>query len=469
MRRLFRKLFRDEREPFADCGAGGAVRTERADPGMKRFFRRLRSLVLLAGIAFAAWYGLRARSSPRPADNPAILAELPADTAVPAVRHPLEGEYFDTAVARAWRYVDDGWEPGTGFVRTVTDYPVATVWDIGSGLAALFSAHELGLLPSAEYDRRIETLLTTLRTIPLFDGAAFNKTYGTPSGRMLGRDDSPSPRGFGWSALDLGRLLIWLRIIADHEPRYAADAAEIVDRMDMDRLLEDGLLRGEDLDSRGRTRRYPEGTLAYEQYAARGFALWGKDADLALSFTAHSEPLRLWDATVLIDRRPRSCLTSDPLVLLGLELGWSDAARRLALGVLAAQEARYQRTGQVTIASEDASAVPPHHFYYYCLHGDGLPFRIMTAGHLPLPDGPRTVSAKAALAWYALVPNEYTALALDHVVSAWGEQPDIIAGVEEESGLAVGPPNVNTAAVILESAAYLRRGRPLIEGVRPSN
>ena len=430
-----------------------------------RRFRGLFRLIALITIAIGVASLLRSPRE-RAVERPELLDALMPDTptASPPFAHPQDEEWFDSAAIRAWRYVDSATEPRTGLVRTVTDYPVATAWDIGSTLAALHSAHELGLLTAADFDRRTATLLNTLNRIELFDRTAFNKTYSTASGRMLGRDDAPSTRGFGWSALDLGRLLIWLRIIADHHPAHSASAAAVAARLDFDRLVAGGHILGEDLDRRGRPRTYPEGTLAYEQYAARGFALWGHEAPEALSFTANAEPLRLWNETILVDRRPRACITSEPLVLLGLELGWNDAARRLSLSALRAQQARFLRTGRVTIASEDASTVAPHYFFYYCIHGDGLPFRLMTAGHIPISDGPRTVSAKAALAWFALVPDPYTRTAVEHVMTAWHDAgPELIAGVDEETGLAVGPANINTAAVVLEAALYRRRGGPIGE------
>lgn len=416
-------------------------------------------LLALLGLVLGAvvWY-----RPDRAGDDPRVLDRLAADTAaVPELRHPEEAALLRMAAERAWAYVDAGYEPRTGLIRTVPEYPVATVWDMGSSVAALMAGHELGFLGREQFEERLGRLLATLHRLELFDGAAFNKTYSTTSGRMLGRDDAPSARGYGWSAIDLGRLLIWLRIVAEREPRFAAEARAIVERLDVGRIVRDGLLWGEDLDSRGRPRTYPEGTLGYEQYAARGFALWGYPAERALSVTANAQPVEMGGETLLVDRRRRDCLTSEPFVLTGLELGWSPGMRLLAQSVLRVQAARHRETGQVTIASEDASLVPPHHFYYFCIRADGEAFQVYAAGHARTPDGPRIVSAKATWAWYALLPGEYTALALGHVADAWSD-PALIAGVEERTGRPVGPPNINTAAVLLEAAAYVARGRPLL-------
>lgn len=422
-------------------------------------------LVLLAAAAAGAGIGYWRTGSRSAGDDPRLLSRLSGDT-VPAAaaswRHPQEDALFARAAERAWAYIDQSYEPRTGLIRTVREYPVATVWDMGSGLAALMSARELGLVERPVFEERMGRALATLQRLELFDGAAFNKTYATASGRMLGRDDAPSTRGYGWSAIDLGRLLIWLRIVAEREPRFAADARRVVERLDLARVVRAGLLWGEDLDSRGRPRTYPEGTLGYEQYAARGFALWGYPADKSLSVTASAQPLELWGETLLVDRRPRDCLTSEPFVLTGLELGWSPGMRLLAESVLRVQQARFERTGQLTIASEDASLVPPHHFYYYCVYAEGSPFQVFAAGHAAAPDGPRTVSVKAAWGWYALLPGEYTGRALDHITAAWTDTTTLITGVEEGTGAPAGPPNVNTAAVLLEAAAYRARGRPLL-------
>jgi len=53
------------------------------------------------------------------------------------------------------------------------------------------------------------------------------------------------------------------------------------------------------------------------------------------------------------------------------------------------------------------------------------------------------------------------------IVDELSELRDILARLEVGSsyptGAAVGPPNINTAAIILEAALYLRRGRPILD------
>jgi hypothetical protein len=426
-----------------------------------------RTLLVLLAIALAGWvvYQWLQRRAERTVATAAeaALGAMPAAVSEPPARLAAEEEVFASAAARAWSYVESHYQPQTGMTRTVPEYAVATTWDIASMLAAYYGARELGLIDEADWDRRAGRLLETLAGLPLFEGAAFNKTYGTDSGRILERNDSPSVGGFGWSTTDLGRLLIWLRIVAAHDPDHAAAAERVARRIDLERIVRDGYLWSEERDRRGRLRSFPEGFIGYEQYAASGFALWGAVAERARSLTANTRGLTLWDDVVLIDRRPRSCLTSEPFILAGLEFGWSADMARLALAVLDAQESRHRRTGRITIASEDASTTPPWHFYYHCIYGDAGPFSLAVQGGQPLREGPLTVSAKAAFAWYVLTPTAYTARALETVSAAWGADSLLIAGLDEETGETVGPPNINTAAVILEAALYRQRGRPFLD------
>jgi hypothetical protein len=369
---------------------------------------------------------------------------------------------FDEAARSAWAYVARHYEPATGLVDATEGYAYATVWDIGSGIAALYAGHALALLDDTEYDVRMRRVLATLRTMGLVDRAAFNKVYSTRTATMSDRDGQPSTRGYGWSTIDGGRLLVWLKIVAATQAEYAADAAAIVQRLDFTRLVSDGYMWGQDFDAARTPRRYQEGQIGYEQYAARGFAAWGANVDRALGLEENGLPITIMGRMLYADARGRDRLTSDPVVLMGLELGWDPPMERLARNLLAVQEARYRQTGRVTIVAEDSISRPPHFFYYYSAYTHRQAFGVDVQTPGVFVDEPRWVSAKAAYAWHALLPGPYTRLAIQTVAPArtaagWG------AGVFEGTSTSTGTLNINTAAVILTAALVERRGRPLLE------
>ena len=391
-----------------------------------------------------------------------VGALLQAPTAPPVAdsARPLD-PVFDSAAVIAWRQFERLWVPESGLANATFDYEKLTTWDIGSVLGALYSAKILGLLDPASYIERMSRTLRTLDSMPLFRDSVFHKLYDARTARMVNRDGRVSERGYAWSATDLGRFLVWLRIVANGDPAFAPLAQDIVQRMHLDRVVMKGYLHGEDATPGRRRYHFQEGRVGYEQYAAHGFALWGHDVALAEDLNTNAQPVTVLEVELLRDKRGLDRLTSEPLVLMGLELGWTPDEDRLARAVLEAQAQRYRQTRIITIASEDAVGIAPHFFYYYCIYCSGRSFVIETHAPGQRVSSPRWVSTKATFGWHALLPSEYTQLALDYVQRAranvgWS------SGVLERSGVPTRSYDINTAAIILEAAAYRKLGRPLL-------
>lgn len=403
--------------------------------------------------------GAEVRTLAAPATT--VAAALPA---APEPRlTPEQLARYDDAARTAWRYVEQTYQPRTGFMGAHLTYGFGTVWDMASGMAALYSGHALGLIDDATYDSRIRRALQTLQTMPLNDGIAFNKLYNMETGALVDRNTRPAREGYGWSAIDLGRMLVWLKIIQTNQPQYAQLVSSVISRIRMDQLVKKGYLWGDTRDEKGNNT-YQEGRLGYEQYAARGFELWGQRADRALDLTANAKRVDVLGHPLLADKRGDDKLTGEPFFMMGLELGWSSPMERDLSGqILAAQEERYRQTGQLTMVSEDAVNKPPYYFYYYCVYCDGKPFVVDAMGAPRPMDGPRWVSTKAGYAWLALFPGDYTwkvVQALAPAASPNGWAAGVYEGTNESTGVA----NLNTEAIVLESALYARTGRPLIQG-----
>jgi hypothetical protein len=375
-----------------------------------------------------------------------------------------EAALYTDAAAVAWRFVQANLQP-TGMVGALGSYPDTTVWDIGSGLAALYCGHELGLMDDAPYDLQMRRVLHTLEHVDLFDGAAFNKSYSTRTGAMAGRERGSSRRGSGWSAIDVGRLLLWLKIIAVHQPQYAADAAAVAHRLSAARVVRDGYLQGSSLERDGRVHDFQEGRIGYEQYAARGFAAWAFPVANALDLNRNAVPITVMGKNLVADVRGKDRLTAEPFALMGLELGLTPEARAVTEQLLAAMEERYRRSGRLTMLAEDAINLAPHYFFYYCAYTNGKEFAIDVQDPAASVDGPRWVSTKAAFAWRVLYPSDYTAKVLAAVMPS-RDPAGWDSGVYEGDGRSTGTANVNTEAVILEAALFRKRGAPLLEGAR---
>jgi hypothetical protein len=420
------------------------------------------SLLFLTGLIAAAAFAVAQDASWRlgTRGSVTVVRGAPQLVATPA-RRPLNAA-DRTAAEIAWAYFRQNTRSETGLVDSVAGYPSTTMWDIGSHLLALVSAHRLGLIQTAEFEARAARVIETLGTLPLVDGRLPNKAYDTRSLAMVDYDNTPVPEGIGWSAIDISRLLVSLRAIEAEAPGLRGSVRQVLKRWDLAALADAGEVRGAIVEGRD-VRPLQEGRVGYEQYAARGLMLWGIEATSALSAARILDWTTVEGVDVAVDLRKHDAfgvntpVTSEPYILLGLEHGLASEAALLADRIYRAQEARFAATGIPTMVSEDHLDRPPD-FAYATVLGNGEAWAVLTE------DGSnrtelRTLSTKAVFGWDALYGTKYTAdlragLASDLARPGAGW----LAGRYERDGTANAVLSLNTNAVVLEALHYLAFG-----------
>jgi hypothetical protein len=124
--------------------------------------------------------------------------------------------------------------------------------------------------------------------------------------------------------------------------------------------------------------------------------------------------------------------------------------RRLATAVLAAQQERAQRTGVITIVSEDAMREPPHFFYYYCVLANQREFSIDVqdpdAGGQPPAMGQHQSGVWMARAPAQRVYQQRRCCRAARTSGGWA------SGVYEGTMQSTGTLNVNTTAGVMTAA-----------------
>ena len=376
---------------------------------------------------------------------------------------PQERQLYLDAARTSWNLVNRITEPSTGLARAHARYAYVTLWDIAGVIAANYTAHELAFIDDATYDRHIQRILATLSSVDLYDRTAFNRIYDAQTGRMVDNAGKISNIGAGWSSVDIGRLLVWLRIVSVKQPKYLPLATQVVRRLNMSKVLDDGFLRGLQVDPKtGKKQTFTEDEIGYQQYALSGFSMWGARVNPdGLDVRRNVAAINVMGVRLLISSPGNDRVMSEPFIMIGMETGFrtADIARQ-ASQVLAAQTARYQQMKIITAVTEDALPDPPYYFYYYSVYHRGNPFVVESLDD-KIVQNPRWVSAKAAFGWNAVLPNAYTQLLVRTVRPAgtpdgWG------SGVYEDTLRPTGVPSLNTAALIMESALYKTRGRPIL-------
>lgn len=401
-----------------------------------------------------------------------------------AITTPLSPE--DEAYARsAWNYFVDNTQIDTGLSNSAGGFPSGTLWDLGNYLAAMNAARWMGFIDQAEFDQRINQFLTSLGGLRLFEDTLPNKVYNSATGEMVDYGNNPIERGIGWSALDIGRILAAFHIVRTCHPQYGDWMQGILDSWNIEASLKDDMLYGAAVLPDDSTLLVQEGRLGYEEYAARGYQLWGYRADKALAYEPF-EFVDIYGLQIPVDKRAyqetnaNNYVVSESYILDAIEFGLSGEQADYARRVYEAQKRRYEDTGLLTAVSEDNINGPPY-FLYSTVYSNGEPWAVITENNELYPEM-RTLSTKAAIGWHIVYPDEpYAKQLFDRVKDACNSGRGYFAGIFE-SKLSTPPPapdapyevakeyynNVltgNTNGIITEMFYYKARGnRPLIGG-----
>jgi hypothetical protein len=383
--------------------------------------------------------------------------------ALPALSapRPLTNEEREWARV-AWTYFKNNYQPSTGLANSVDKYPASTMWDTGSFLMAVISAHRLGLIEQTEFDDKMSRALVSLAKIPLFDGKLPNKNYNTISLAMVDYTNKPTVRGLGWSAIDVGRLLVPFNIVLWNYPAHSGEVRSVLQRWDMSLLLKQGQLHGAAVDAKGNTIYLQEGRFGYEQYSAKSFSLMGRDVSNALSYYDHLKLVTIDGVRVPTDNRSADqyhahvYAVSEPYILDGLEFGWDASSRSFAHSIYDVQRRRFQRTGILTAVSEDNLDQPPY-FAYNTVWADGKSWNTITDEGKDVSQF-RSLSTKAAMGWLVLYRDDYTAHFQSTLAGLFDRAQGWFAGRYERDGKQNRALTSNTNAIVLESLCYLQNG-----------
>ncbi|RMH44584.1 MAG: DUF3131 domain-containing protein [Alphaproteobacteria bacterium] len=379
------------------------------------------------------------------------------------------------AARAAWHYFELFTQESTGLANAVGNYPSTTLWDTASYVAAMVAAYELCLIEKPEFDRRMMKLLTTMKRLDLFRGELPNKVYHTKTGAKV--DYTNKPGEIGFSALDIGRFLVWMRIVKNRYPYFGNTIDSMLLKWDYSHVIDaEGLLYGGHIDKEtGKTLYSQEGRLGYEEYAAKGFALWGFRPRLA----HRAEPFltaTMYGIAVPYDGRDPRVFHSQNYVVTesylqdGLELGWdlphddsspdyvhSDGWRaEFADRIYEVQEARWRQTGFMTARSEHNVKGPPY-FTYDTIFSDGYPWNTVTPRGDYVPDH-AAVASKAALGMWAMWDTEYTDVLYEAIIDLYDPEKGMYEGLYESGGGRVEIFTANNNGVILTALLHKVQG-----------
>jgi hypothetical protein len=331
-------------------------------------------------------------------------------------------------------------------------YSALTMWECGSLLRAVLAAGDLGLIETPVMAERIERILAILPTARIGDLRLPSELISSDTGQPMSPD---------FNAFDTGRLLSALAEVDAH-PATSGKAAPVVARWDLAGTVGDGRLHSF---SRGRPIEAHVSQAAH--YVARAFGAWGMPAAspymVATDGSETDRQMRLLTAVTAV-----GAFGAEPLLLEILEMDASDAASVLADVLHASQRRAHAATGRYHSVSEGPLDMAPW-FAYDGLRLNDAATRWESRANSPdqsynTPEAMQArlrISTKSAFLWWALRPGAYTAGLIGHVrdrtrIAGGG----FSTGIYMETGNPMdGYTDVNTNAIVLESVAFVMRGR----------
>ncbi|WP_299872520.1 DUF3131 domain-containing protein [uncultured Cocleimonas sp.] len=361
----------------------------------------------------------------------------------------------------AWKYFQNNTIESTGLANSANAYKSTTLWDSSSYLLAVISAKRLDIIDQQEFTSRVNKFLATMLALPLYEDKLPNKVYNTETLKMVDYNNKATEKGLGWSAIDIGRLMVPLNILVWNYPEFTTQVKAITKHWDLNSAVNKGDMYGA-LNEDGKTAYLQEGRLGYEEYASKSFQLIGLDVSSAIDYTSWLKFISIEGINIPTDSRTPERFTannyvvSEPYILDGIEYGWDQMSREFAGRIYTVQEERYKNTGKLTAVSEDNIDQAPY-FVYNTVFTNGKEWNAITEDGTDASEF-KTLSTKAAFGWHMLYETDYTKKLIK--VASTLNDPNLgwYSGLYDKSGEPNKAITANTNGIILEALAYKQTG-----------
>lgn len=359
---------------------------------------------------------------------------------------------------KAQYYLDRNRRKSTGLWDSVQGYAHSTMWDVASGIAGTLALEALNLKSREQTHQELDQTLATLRKMPLYKKWLPNREYSTKTGMPSGRLSSTPSNGNGWSALDIGRLLIWLKILSQQHPELENDILDLLSYWELNKAIHNGTLYGTKL-YKGKEYYRQEGRHGYLQYAVTGFELFDYKVPLP-DVDDFISSIDISGITLQVDNRNVPFMTSDPYVLASLEFGKNDAWNQIET-IYSLHKNHSKNQNKLFSYAEDAMNKNPWFAYNNLFYYGKSWTSVSPSGKII--ENPQILSHKIAFGFSVLFDDAFSQQ-LFHAVLNNSLQARSIPTGQYENGGSNTAFNINTNSLILVSLWFKQNGQvPILQ------
>lgn len=363
----------------------------------------------------------------------------------------------------AWRYFENNYHDSTGFVNSTDKSDFITIGDMTAYLMGMLSAYEIGIIDSAELDKRITGFFQSLEKLPLYDNKLPNIFYHPFTLQMLDENYHITKRGVGWSAIEIGRFFSFVNKIVFDYPQYHSALRKAMSYWKVEDMLIDGFLYGI-TQKKNDTIHYKtqEGTLGYEEYCSKGLMMNGYDVAEAKSYTDFTKFITVYENEIAVDTRESefflsyNSIQSEPYILDGIEYGWDINSRELSYRIYNVQKDRFRNTGLYTAIGNDYIDQAPY-FIYNSVFANNKTWNCSDKEGNDSEDL-KCLSTKSAFGWYVLFKDDYSELLFNNIKHLYNDKRGWYSGRFEKTGEVNKTITATTNGIILEALNYKMNG-----------
>lgn len=373
---------------------------------------------------------------------------------------PLSAEDWMADARQAWTFFERFSNASTGLCVDTADvqgddkwlHRELTMWDLGSLIAGVMAAHELGLIPDASFIARAEQLARALPVADIGGRLLPSEVISSETGKSLSND---------FNACDTGRLLSVLRELDAH-PLTRGLAEEKTGQWDLESVV-----AGKHVHSVVQGALVDRFRSHCAHYTARAFR--GRGFDVSSPYDVPDLATKTDHEMLLLQSvGDLGALGAEPLLFEALEMGMSEPSNLLASVLFSAQRHEFERTGTLSCVSEAPLNREPWFTYQGLNISAAEELWMVNAatddGRFDTPEFRKEtalVNTKAAYLWAAHRPGRYSTLLTRRVrmrarLDGMGFSPGVFVSTGESMP---GYSDINTNGVILEAIAFIMRGR----------
>ncbi len=374
----------------------------------------------------------------------------------------------------AWQYFDNNYNKNTGLVNGKNGYQIATLWNMSDNIMALMAAYDLKIISEHEFEGKLSNQLKFLSNMQLCSNLLPNRTYNTITGLMV--DYSRNPGESGWDAVDIGRMLIVLKVLAQKHSQNNEFIDKIVLRWDLCSAVDsDGNLLSSSKWNNSISA-YQDGYIGTKEYISRGFQAWGYNVKKTAKFENFNKEI-IFNKVLFVDGRDErltksiNSLVSSHYLLDRIEfdnqnfgsnkeidyLEIDDRYKIQTENIFKIQKMRFEIDKVLTARNTYQSNSEPY-IIYNTIFGNGYSWNILDPNGKYLKNK-ALISTQSVFSMWVLWDDYYTDELMNFMKNAFDPLSGWYEGRYESSSSFETTIVCSTNAVILESLWFKTNGR----------